>query len=151
LLELASGRIEELVPRLDEPEKNKFNDGKVGPDGCFWVGTSDGRPVLEREPIGSLYRITPDGKIERKSYGYCVSNGLAWSPDGRTMFHSDSTARYVDAWDFDPRSGGISNRRKIVTFSESEGKPDGAACDTEGCYWSAAVQAGRLIRFSPSG
>ncbi len=151
LLDLRSGATEPLTSELDEPVRNKFNDGKVGPDGCFWVGTSDGRPVAEREPIGALYRVSPDGTMERKSFGYLVCNGLAWSPDGRTMFHSDSSARYVDAWDFEASSGAISRRRKIAIFAEDEGKPDGAACDTEGCYWSAAVQAGRLIRFSPDG
>ncbi|MCR4283581.1 MAG: SMP-30/gluconolactonase/LRE family protein, partial [Bauldia sp.] len=73
----------------------RLNDGKVGPDGAFWVGTMDDRGLPVREPLGSLYRVTRDGTVERKMEGVCVSNGLAWTPDGRTMFHSDSSGRWL--------------------------------------------------------
>jgi sugar lactone lactonase YvrE len=149
LFDTRRGLIEDFTSQVDEPVANRFNDGKVGPDGCFWVGTMDGSPA--RGPTGALYRISPDGRIERKADGYVTSNGLAWSPDGQTMFHSDSRQCFIDAWDFDATRGRITNRRRIATLSDEEGRPDGAATDAEGCYWSAGVSAGCLNRFSPTG
>ncbi len=141
--------VQNLTAAIDEPPTNRLNDGKVGPDGCFWVGSMDERPA--REKIGALYRVTPDGKIEKRAEGYAVSNGLAWSPDGRTMYHSDSTAGIIEAWDFDPSSGSMSRHRVLVTLTNPEGRPDGAACDVDGNYWSAGPSAGCLNKFSPDG
>jgi len=143
---LVSNALAEL---RDIPEFARLNDGKVGPDGAYWVGTVDDRP--RKEPIGTLYRITPDGGIERKVEGICCSNGLAWSDDGRTLYHSDSRGTWVDAWDFDSNTGRLSNRRRLATPSADEGRPDGAACDAHGNYWSAGVSAGCLNVYAPDG
>lgn len=153
LFDPRTGETSRFAALPDEPAPNRLNDGKVGPDGCFWVGTMDDRPRHERRATGSLYRIRPDGGVERKAAGYMISNGLAWSPDGTTMFHSDSgaTPAVIDRWEFDPVSGRIYNRRRIATLEEAEGLPDGAATDATGDYWSAGVTAGRLNRFSPEG
>ncbi len=64
----------------------------------------DERP--DRQPIGTLWRVTADGRAEAKIEGLRVSNGLAWSPDGKTMFHSDSRSEWLDIWDFDAAAGG---------------------------------------------
>lgn len=149
LFDTETHAIAPLAGPVDEPPTNRFNDGKVGPDGCFWVGSMDER--AHKQPLGALYRVTPDGAIERKAGGCLVSNGLAWSADGRTMFHSDSRAARIDAWDFDPATGRVGDRRRIASPTAAEGRPDGGACDAEGCYWSAGVSAGRLNRFSPTG
>jgi sugar lactone lactonase YvrE len=126
-----------------EPEivMNRLNDGKVGPDGAFWVGSMDER--TPRQPTGALYRVTMQG-AERKFGEVIVSNGLAWSPDGRVMIHTDSTVPAIDAWDFDPATGAIANRRRIARPTNEIGRPDGGACDMDGRYWSAGVSAGRL-------
>lgn len=141
--------LTDLTAALAEPPTNRLNDGKVGPDGAFWVGSMDENSP--RQPTGSLYRITADGRIEKRADGYAVSNGLAWSPDGRIMYHSDSTAAIIEAWDFDPASGGMSNHRILAKLTNEEGRPDGAAVDTEGNYWSAGPSAGCINCFSPSG
>lgn len=75
-----------------EPDRtgNRLNDGKVGPDGRFWVGSMDDTP--EKLPRAALYRIDTRGHCDRMIDGLIVSNGLAWSPDGRRMYHSDSRA-----------------------------------------------------------
>lgn len=73
-----------------------------------------------------------------------VANGLAWSGNGRTMFFSDSRGPWVDRFDFDPATGNVSNRRRFADFTERSGRPDGAACDMRGHYWSAGVSAGLL-------
>jgi sugar lactone lactonase YvrE len=149
LFDPRSRRVEDLTGAVIEPVTNRMNDGKVGPDGAFWVGSMDEN--TPRQPIAALYRVTPDGRIERKAEGYAVSNGLAWSPDGSTMYHSDSTAGLIEAWDFDPATGGMSNHRRLATLTSEEGRPDGAATDVDGNYWSAGPSAGCINRFSPTG
>jgi sugar lactone lactonase YvrE len=145
----ATGALELLVkPEPDRPE-HSLNDGKVGPDGAFWVGSIEETP--ERSPVGSLYRISADGRCRRISTGYRVSNGLAWSADGRAMFHSDSRGPTIDRWDFDPATGMVGSRTAIRTLSDKLGRPDGGACDVAGGYWSAGVSAGCLNRFDFDG
>lgn len=148
-----TGKVEEFSEEFrGEKETNKLNDGKIGPDGCFWVGSSAGGALRgPKERSGALYRVTPDGKVEKKSEGYMTCNGLAWTPDGRIMFHSDSRGATIDAWDFDAKTGKIANKRTIATLTDEEGRPDGAACDNEGYYWSAGVSASCLNRFSAKG
>jgi sugar lactone lactonase YvrE len=139
-----------LVDIDDEPPTNRLNDGKVGPDGAFWVGSMDDRP--DKEPVGSLYRVDGRGSVMcAVRNGFKVSNGIAWSPDGRTMFHSDSRGPWIDRYDFDPTQGTVSDRRRVATLDDATGRPDGGAFDAEGFYWSAGVSAGRLNRFSASG
>ena len=94
----------------------------------------------------------PRGKVEKKVDQIYTSNGLAWTPDGRTMIHTDSRGRWIDRWTFDPATGAISDRRRIVAdIEEAAGRPDGGATDAEGCYWSAGVSAGRLNRYDLDG
>lgn len=144
-----TGEIRQLAAIPDLPDHVRLNDGKVGPDGAFWVGSVDMRK--QKEPIAKLYRIDPAGRVEEKVDGLIASNGLAWSPDGNTMYLSDSRAQWVDHWSFDAGSGTISDRRRFLTLSAEEGRPDGAACDLDGNYWSAGVSAGCLNCFAPDG
>ena len=129
----------------------KLNDGKVGPDGAFWVGgLADAEP--ERRPIASLYRVTADGRVEeRVRGGIKVSNGLAWSPDGRTMYHSDSQGGWIDAWDFEASSGEMSHRRRLREHTPEDGAPDGGATDLDDSYWSAGYSAHCFNRIAPDG
>lgn len=135
-------------PEPDKPD-HRLNDGKVGPDGAFWVGSMEETP--ERAPVGSLYRVSADGRCRRISTGYRVSNGLAWSADGRAMFHADSRGPTIDRWDFDPSTGIVGSRNAIRTLSEELGRPDGGACDRAGGYWSAGISAACLNRFDFDG
>jgi sugar lactone lactonase YvrE len=149
LFDFASGSFDLLAhPEADRPG-NRLNDGKVGPDGRFWVGSMDDTP--EKQPVASLYRVDHDGTCTRMLDGLVVSNGLAWSPDGRTLFHSDSRGKFVQAFDYDLASGAISRQRTLRILEEEDGRPDGAACDAEGYYWSAGVSAGCLNRIAPDG
>jgi sugar lactone lactonase YvrE len=144
-----SGALTPLAGPLGQPASVRLNDGKVGPDGCFWVGGMDETRI--RQPIAALWRITPDGRVERRGEGYKVSNGLAWSADGTMMFHSDTTPGLIEAFDFDRATGDLANRRLLATLRNEDGRPDGAATDAEGCYWSAGNSAACLNRFSPAG
>ena len=131
-----------------EPE-TRLNDGKVGPDGCFWVGSM--HEPSQKQPLGVLYRVDPEGQAERKVEGLLVSNGLAWTADGELMFHADSRGPWIDRWRFDRWSGAISERTRIAELDDAHGRPDGGACDAEGFYWSAGVSAGELNRFAADG
>jgi len=142
-------RVEDFTGAVVEPATNRMNDGKVGPDGAFWVGSMDEN--TPRQPTGALYRVTADGKIERKSEGYRTSNGLAWSADGRIMYHSDTSPGILEAWDFDPAAGSMSNHRVLARMTNEQGRPDGAATDMQGNLWSAGPSAGCINRFSPDG
>jgi sugar lactone lactonase YvrE len=132
----------------DQPDM-RLNDGKVGPDGAFYVGSMHDRP--ERAPIGRLYRVDRSGNVEVKITGLRTSNGLAFSADGRRMFHADSRGPWVDRWDLDPATGVMSNRVRFATLDEGSGRPDGGATDTTGGYWSAGQSAGCLNRFAADG
>ncbi|MGG7582112.1 SMP-30/gluconolactonase/LRE family protein [Rhizobium sp. Nf11,1] len=132
--------------RAGDRNKNRLNDSKVGPDGAYWVGS-----MHEDGLSAALYRVTADGYSQIKAGGLGTVNGLAFSADGRTMFHSDSRQCWIDRYDLDPSSGEISNRRRIANPQERDGRPDGAATDVEGRYWSAGVSAGVLNCFSSHG
>ncbi len=138
-----------LLATMNFPNPARFNDGKVGPDGAFWVGNMDTR--ADKQPTAILYRVTGDGKVEEKVHGLTIANGLAFSPDARTMYHSDSRGPWIDAWDLDPATGAIANRRRVKTLTNEEGRPDGAACDVNGNYWSSGISAHVLNQFSPEG
>jgi sugar lactone lactonase YvrE len=144
-----SGLSEPLAQLEGELETNRFNDGKVGPDGAFWVGTTDQRS--QREAICSLYRIGADGRMVARKTGLIISNGLAWSPDGGIMYHSDSGGRWIERHDFDPATGAMGGKLRIAEPSEVDGRPDGAAIDCDGNYWSAGVSASCLNQYAPDG
>lgn len=147
-----TGAFSELTQlETDRAAATRLNDCKVGPDGAFWVGSMDDAAGAVRQPVGSLYRIDGRGRAEKKIEGIRVSNGLAFSPDGRWLYHSDSRGLWIDRWDFEASTGAISGRKRIAEPDASMGRPDGAAVDVEGCYWSAGVSAGCLNRFSPDG
>ena len=132
----------------DNPD-TRLNDGRVGPDGAFWVGSMDDRP--DKGPIASLYRVAPSGDVERKVDGLIVSNGLAWTADGELMFHADTRGPWIDRWRFDRQTGALADRTRIAEPGVAVGRPDGGSCDVEGFYWSAGVSAGHLNRYTPDG
>ncbi len=144
-----TGEFRVLAEIRGLPEHIRLNDGKVGPDGAFWVGGVDMR--RHKEAVAKLYRVDVAGQVEEKVDGLIASNGLAWSPDAATIYLSDSRAQWVDRWTFDSSSGAITKRRRFLTLSVEQGRPDGAACDQDGNYWSAGVSAGCLNCFSPEG
>jgi sugar lactone lactonase YvrE len=133
-------------PEPDLPT-NRFNDGKVDREGRFWAGTMD---RFEREASGSLYRLDPDLRWQKADSVYRVTNGPAFSLDGRTMYHSDSALQRVYAFDL-AADGGATNRRVHAQFEQGEGYPDGMTVDAEDCLWIAFWDGWCLRRLSPSG
>jgi sugar lactone lactonase YvrE len=146
----ASGKLEHFATVESDRPHNRLNDGKAAPDGSFWVGSMDDR--ADKEPTGAFYRVGPDARVERKLDGTLISNGLAFSPDGRTLWCSDSRARWIRAWDHEPGTGRLANERIVaIDIAEATGRPDGAAMDVEGRYWSAGISAGVLNRWTLEG
>lgn len=141
LYDPADGSLALLVHPEPARTENRLNDGKVGPDGAFWMGSmSEAQPF---EPTGSFYRIAADGSCRTVLTDLYVSNGLGWSPDGRTMYHADTVPGLVSRYAFDPATGEIGASAPFAKLID-EGRPDGAAVDRDGRYWSAGVTAGRL-------
>jgi sugar lactone lactonase YvrE len=146
-IDLETGRIEPIVNPERRVPRKRFNDGKCDPAGRFWAGTIG---VKEGGPTGALYRLDPDLRWSRMDGGYLVPNGPAFGPDGRTMYHADSTARTIYAFDL-AADGSISNRRIFRRFSKEDGVPDGMTVDAEGGLWVAHWDGWRLSRLLPDG
>jgi sugar lactone lactonase YvrE len=149
LFDTETEKLTFLVNPEPDVTTSRLNDGKVSPEGRFWAGTMDERP--EKQPVGSLYRLDADHRITRMAGDVKVSNGLAWSPDGRTLYHSDSRGGTIFRYAYDPETGALGNREVFVRMQADWGRPDGGATDEEGCYWGCGISAGRINRFSPSG
>jgi sugar lactone lactonase YvrE len=126
-----------------------MNDGAVGPDGCFYAGSFN-KEVLEAAD-GCIYRVAADHSFQAIEEGLVLPNGLAFSPDGGTMYVTEMWARRITAFDFDARSGAISRRRTLITVPDAEGYPDGLVVDSEGFLWSGHWQGFRLTRYDPDG
>lgn len=150
-LDIRSGLVEPVVQaeRVPEvPETNRMNDAKCDARGRYWCGSMDTRFVA---PTGSLYRLDRDLHCAKLDTGVICSNGIAFSPDYRTMFYADSRAAVIWAYDFD-LDAGVPYRRRVFTSTERfSGRPDGATVDTDGNYWIAMVAMGAVAKFNPRG
>jgi sugar lactone lactonase YvrE len=134
----AEGRKERMAasPAVD-PKKARFNDGRADPWGGFWAGTMwEGQD----RPGGALYRLLPGGEVATIEPAVTISNGVAFSPDRRWAYHSDTAAGAVWRYPLDPDDGSVTGPRQVFRDFGSE-RPDGAAVDEEGCYWSALFGA----------
>ena len=126
---------------------NRLNDAKADGAGNIWLGTMDD---TERRPSGALYALGPDFSLTREDSGYVVANGPALSPDGATLYHTDSAARTVYRFRRRP-DGGIAGREVFVRFAPEDGYPDGMTIDAQGGVWVAHWGGGRVTRFLPDG
>lgn len=145
--------IRRLTAVRHEAERMRFNDGRCDRQGRFWAGTMV-QDAKDPQPAGKLYRFSEQSGLSAPIVsGLCTQNGLAWSPDGRTMYLSDSHAssRLIWAYDYDTDDGVPTNRRVFADLHDYAGRPDGAAVDADGCYWTCANDAGLLLRFTPDG
>lgn len=133
-------------PESDRPT-NRFNDGQLDRAGRFWAGTMDDE---ERKDSGALYRLDPGMEWSRVDDGYRVTNGPAFSPDGRRMYHNDSARQRIYVFDLDEK-GDAHNRQVLAQFGEGDGFPDGMTADAEGCLWVAFWDGWCLRRLAPDG
>jgi len=147
-IDLGSGASRILVDPEPDIPSNILNDGKCDRRGRYWCGSRNGDL---RDPTGALHRLDLDLSLHRMDQGFIVSNGIAFSPDDRTLYFADSRAETVFAYDLDIDAGAIANRRVFFSTREIEGRCDGATVDAEGCYWCALVHGGRIARIDPKG
>ena len=145
-------RAERLAAPPELAPGMRFNDGRTDRQGRFWSGTM-WMDMAAALPLGRLYRYDGAGLSAPLVSGLVTQNGLAWSPDGRTMYLSDShpTRRRVWTFDYDVDAGVPHNRRLLVDMAAYAGRPDGAAMDSDGCYWVAGNDGASLLRFTPLG
>lgn len=137
-----------LFAEVETGLDNRLNDGRVDAWGRFWVGTMDNQ--LHR-PNGALYRVDPDGSVEKIFGDVIVSNGIAFSPDRRRLHFTDTRRYQSFVLDMDPQSGTVTNRRLFADYSATGDRPDGACFDADGGLWTAFFGAGRIVRYAPDG
>lgn len=133
-------------PEAGKPNA-RFNDGAVDPQGRFWAGTM----APGSGYTSSLYRLDLDHRLQRIDTGIGTSNGIAWSLDGKTLYFTDSPAKVIYAYDFDPVSGDVVNRRPFIHTPDEPGFPDGLIVDSQGCLWSARWGGWKINRYDPAG
>ena len=131
-----------------DPAHHRFNDGRCDPQGRFLAGymneTRDAKSA-------ALVRLDSDFTQTQLIAGMTISNGLAFSPDGRTMYHADTPTQVIHAYDYDAASGTPANPRVLARFTQETERPDGGAVDRDGCYWTAFYRGGRVLRIAPDG
>lgn len=148
-LDLETGALE-LVHGLSEPRTHGFNDGKVDSRGRFLIGGSTPHFAAPK-PDGGLFRFDPEGTVTQLDSDIHYSNGPCWSPDEGTFYFSDSWRDTTYAYDYDIAAGTVANRRPFVNTRALGGLPDGATVDSDGLYWVAVYQAGKIAAYRPDG
>lgn len=143
-----SGERRRIATAPHAQEGYRLNDAHLDPSGRLWVGLMD---EGLREGSGYLYRLDPDGVWHTIDFGFTLVNGINWSRDRRTLYVTDSRPGIIYAYDHDPMSGEVSNRRELVSFGADKGKPDGLTVDQAGCLLSVLFDGGAIARVSPTG
>ncbi len=143
-----SGSHEPLHDPRQDKEGTLLNDGRADRQGRFWAGTMD--KMLKR-PAGELFRLDADGTSRAEADGITLSNGVAFSPDGGTLYYADSLLKNIYTYDLEPETGALSNKHIFAETGALPGIPDGATVDSEGFLWSARFDGGRVVRHAPDG
>lgn len=137
-----------LIHNPEPDPATRFNDGKCDPQGRFWAGTME--HAQSGPPMGSLYCLDSSLNVHKKLGDVAISNGICWSHDHKKMYYIDTPLKTVDSFDFDAATGHISNRKTLVTFSESDGSPDGMTIDSDGNLWVAHWGASKVTQWNPN-
>ncbi|MEO8627211.1 MAG: SMP-30/gluconolactonase/LRE family protein [Betaproteobacteria bacterium] len=144
-----AGAVTALVdPEAHLPD-NRFNDGKVDRAGRFWAGTKN--IANTPSPTGSVYRLDADLTAHRIVSDISCTNGIAWSPDNRTMYLCDTWVRRIYTYRFDQETGCAHERALFAEIAPDDGFPDGLTVDREGFVWSAHYNGWRITRYAPNG
>jgi sugar lactone lactonase YvrE len=142
----ASGDMASIAHVPLGPGEERMNDGKGDPAGRFWAGTQSADGV---HGAAALYRLDTDGTVTKVLADVTVSNGLAWSPEGDTMYYVDTATGGVDAFTYTSDAGELTDRRRVVDVTR--GVPDGMTVDSEGCLWVALFGGAAVHRYTPDG
>ncbi len=145
----ADGKVgRRIVDAPYDTTTDRFNDGRCDPRGRFFVGTMNEPKVAN---TGGLWRLDPDGTVTQVLDDIMISNGLAWSPDGRTMYHADTPTHTVRAFAYDVDTATPSAPRTFARWTGETDRPDGGTVDSEGNYWTAFFRGGKVLQISPAG
>ena len=158
------GGVLTLIQRFDHDTATmRFNDGKADPLGRFWAGTMfEPRTAPNAELFSLDCRGGKAPVVERKAGNAIIANGLAWSPDAKTVYWTDTPNHVIRAWDWDATSNAMTNMRVFHQFPMKPdgwtygmggygGRPDGAAVDVQGNYYVAMFEGQRILKLSPAG
>jgi sugar lactone lactonase YvrE len=148
LFDPASARSMVIADPNGRRDGVSYNDGKVDRSGRLWVGTFD---MAERDPRGILYCVDRHGRVTVADSGFVVCNGPAFSPDGGTLYFSDTAGRRILAYEIAGDQPRLLNRRLFAAMSADQGFPDGLTVDMSGDVWCALYGAGRIARYAPDG
>jgi len=148
MINIANGK-EELIHEFepDNPE-TRLNDGRTDRSGRFVLG---GMNEVSGKANSSVISIGPDLAVRTLFDGVSCANSTCFSPDGRTMYFADTPDREIVAFDYDPATGEVSNRRVHADFSKEPGLPDGSCIDADGGVWNAEWEGRRVVRVAPDG
>lgn len=149
LLDDEARQVRKLADNPEGPAKSRFNDGRTDPVGRFLTGTID----EAKAGTAGLYRYDRRG-LAQVAQGLMTSNGLAFSPDGRTVYYSDTPRFVIWRCDYDIATGALGPPTAFARLdpdAPDRGRPDGATVDSEGCYWSSLWDGGRVHRYDPDG
>jgi sugar lactone lactonase YvrE len=127
----------------------RFNDGRTDLQGRFWVGSMVEDAEIAGEDTGALFCLDRSAELVPHAVGVAISNSLCTSPDGLILYFADTPKQVIFAYDLDPEAGSIANKRFFAEVTE--GYPDGAVVDAEGCLWSARWGGGEVVRHAPDG
>jgi len=147
-LDLANGGLSPIIDPEQDLPNNRFNDGKVDPEGRLWAGTMG---MDEAPNVGSFYRLNRNLSVDKLFDRVSISNGLAWTSDQETFYYIDSPTRRVDVFNCDMAAGTVSNRQTAFELPDGMGYPDGMCIDDEGMLWVALWQGWGVARFAPDG
>lgn len=147
-LDPSSGRVGLIAAVPKGATESRMNDGKCDSAGRFWAGTM----ALDQQPgAATLYRLERDHSVTAVLHDVTIPNGPAWSRDNRIMYFNPGATGGIDAYDFDPQTGAMSNRRQIISIPSHVGVPDGLTVDDEDYLWVAVWGGWAVHRYTPTG
>jgi sugar lactone lactonase YvrE len=146
ILNTLHGGVRKISRVEEEILTNRFNDGKCDPNGNLWIGSMR---LDESQPDASLYKVAPDGETTKMLDNITISNGIAWTKDGSTMYYIDTPTAKIRAFDFDLKNSTISNERVVVEVSPEDGFPDGMTIDDEDMLWVGLWNGNAIARYNP--
>lgn len=142
----ASGQLKNIGDPEADKGNNRFNDGKCDPAGRFFAGSMS---LTGSMSSGCLYVLEADLSFRKVIEPVSVSNGMAWSPDGRYFYYIDTPTRQIVAFEYNLENGEIRNGKAIIEIASSDGLPDGMTIDNEGMLWIAHWDGSKISRWDP--